>query len=104
MTDIDVRNTELSISLAAPEFAAGECMSSTLPGYASGAVEITVAAAADSFWRLVSECAQEVWFTVKCRLGFLVREYRRLLREFLMLWEITASCIAPARRVYAFRL
>ena len=104
MTDIDVRNTELSITLAAPEVSASECMSSTLPGYASGAVEITVAAAADSCWRLVRERAQEVWCTVKCRLGFLIREYRRLLREFLMLWEIAASAIAPARRVYAFRL
>ena len=104
MTDIDVKKTELSITLAAPAVTASECVSSTLPGYASGTVEITVAVVADSCWRLVRERAQEVWCTVKCRLGFLIREYRRLLREFLMLWEISAASIAPARRVYAFRL
>ena len=104
MTDMDVKNAALNISLAAPEVSESECVCSTLPGYDSCAVEITVAVEADSGWCLVRERAQEVWCTVKCRLGFLIREYRRLLREFLMLWDIAASVIAPARRVYAFRL
>ena len=94
----------LSITLAAPEFPVTEVLASALPGYDAGAVEITVTVAEKSAWRIVRERALEVWCTVKCRLSFLIREYRRVLREFLMLWEMAASCINPARRVYAFRL
>ena len=93
-----------SITLAAPEFPVTEVFAAVLPGYDTGAVEITVTVEEKSAWRIVRERALEVWCTVKCRLSFLIREYRRVLREFLMLWEIAASCIAPERRVYAFRL
>lgn len=104
MIELNVKNAEVSITLAAPEVPESRSMSSSVPGYAAGAVEITVAVGVESVWRLVKDRALEVWCTVKCRLGFLIREYRRVIREFLMLWEIAASCIAPARRVYAFRL
>ena len=99
-----MEKTNLSISLAAPEFPVTEAFAAVQPGYDAGSVEITVTVEEKSAWRIVRERALEVWCTVKCRLGFLIREYRRVLREFLMLWEIAASCINPARRVYAFRL
>ena len=99
-----MEKSNLSISLAAPEFPVTEAFAAVRPGYDAGAVEITVTVEEKSAWRIVRDCALEVWCTVKCRLGFLIREYRRVLREFLMLWEIAASCIAPARRVYTFRL
>ena len=99
-----VENSGLSITLAVPVTPAGECMSSAVSGYDAGAVEITVAASGVSAYRVVKECALEIWCTVKCRLGFLLREYRRIIRKFLMMRDLLADCIAPAYRVYAFRL
>ena len=99
-----MEKSNLSITLAAPEFPVTEAFASFQPGYDAGMVEITVTVGEKSAWRIVRARALEVWCTVKCRLGFLIREYRRVLREFLMLWEVAASCINPERRVYAFRL
>ena len=99
-----IEKENLSITLAAPEFPVTEAFAAVQPGYDAGAVEITVTVEERSAWRIVRERALEVWCTVKCRLGFLIREYRRVLRGFLMLWEVAASCIAPARRVYTVRV
>ena len=99
-----MEKSNLSITLAAPEFPVTEAFASFQPGYDAGMVEITVTVGEKSAWRIVRARALEVWCTVKCRLGFLIREYRRVLREFLMLWEVAASCINPERRVYTFRL
>ena len=101
---VDMEKQNLSSTLSVPEFPVTEEFASVVPGYDAGAVEITVTVEEKSAWRIVRECALEVWCTVKCRLGFLIREYRRVLREFLMLREIAASYINPAHRVYAFRL
>ena len=101
---VDMEKQNLSITLSVPKFPVTEEFASVVPGYDAGMVEITVTVGERSAWRIVKACALEVWCTVKCRLGFLIREYRRVLRGFLMLWEVAASCIAPARRVYTLRV
>ena len=94
---------DFSITLAAPEIPAGNLVA-LRGGWSSGSYIFSITSAVASSWIVVKERAAQVFCTITGQLEFLRRSCRKTLQKFRVCAEILCRVVAPARRVYAFRL
>ena len=94
---------DFSITLAAPELPAGKLVV-LHGGWNSGRFIFSITSAFASDWTVVKERAAQVFCTIKGNLEFLWHSCRKMFKKFRVCFEILCRVIAPARRVYAFRL